>query len=396
MNGESPICRRNNMALEDGGRRAIRALGPLVMVACGCGSSPPGMGADGGTSLPAPGQLSLSVNRAIVVKNRDSSSSAWSTTVTFLRVTLANGAGSPDVPLNVGLFSIKTQAGTSKTATTDAPFQANGATYRAAVFLEGTSCDPMLSVSGGASVTCNLAVSFDGEVAPSELRYQTPGAVAAASGAASPTADKRSATAPIVADPCTPCGTVCTDLHLDPKHCGECDADISSSGASCIAGKPLCAEEGSTFCPRVGCVDTRTDRENCGACGRPVVAGKCVDGQPVCDANTLSCPGLACVPTVGRDNCGACGKGCNFSQQVICSHAQDDSYWCSTLAPLRANDSETCTQACARSGYERCTLARQVSDAGSSHDKTCDDINPGGPCDYGCMYWNCWCATPPR
>ena len=169
-----------------------------------------------------------------------------------LNVTLANGIGAPDVPANVALFSLKNPLDLRKNASTDEPFELHGKVYGASMFLHGTPCDSALTISAGSSITCNVAVSLDGDVTVTDLEYQTPGALAEANGLASPTADKRTVSAVVDAPVCTPCGLLCTDTAADESNCGACDKGVPRGGA-CTSG--------------MGTVSSR-DRE-------PVLRGEC-------------------------------------------------------------------------------------------------------------------------
>lgn len=89
------------------------------------------------------------------------------------------------------------------------------------------------------------------------------------------------------------CGTSCTQQASDPLNCGQCGrlcavGEVCSSGACAIAtcnagtGGALChtGDAGVGSCCSSGCVATRSDPMNCGACNRqcPGDAG-CVSGM---------------------------------------------------------------------------------------------------------------------
>lgn len=77
------------------------------------------------------------------------------------------------------------------------------------------------------------------------------------------------------------------------------------------------------------CSDPRTDRENCGACGRSCSTGNvcqngacvpdCGSGETLCRSAGDAGAGLACVSLrTDRANCGACGTACGTNQ--VCAN----------------------------------------------------------------------------
>jgi hypothetical protein len=102
------------------------------------------------------------------------------------------------------------------------------------------------------------------------------------------------------------CGGVCTDLDTSDEHCGACNSPCTD-GLTCSGGECLCGEvecgEGTTCvagvcrcngspcrgsCCNDICVDTKTDENNCGACG-----AACPSGQPCVQG---ACLLTACTP----------------------------------------------------------------------------------------------------
>lgn len=90
-------------------------------------------------------------------------------------------------------------------------------------------------------------------------------------------------------------------------------------------GEPSC-EGDLTACPSAGstaCVSVRSNRDNCGACGRRC-CGLCISGECRSEgpAGTLLCPPAdgGCIGTVAIDpetdpvNCGECGRRCRAGE----------------------------------------------------------------------------------
>lgn len=143
-------------------------------------------------------------------------------------------------------------------------------------------------------------------------------------------------------DTCAPgetnCHRDCVDLANDPNHCGDCD-DVCTGGKVCTGGRCGCPR-GLTFCDNEEgnhdgdhehngtCVDTMTDRNNCGGCGNVCRAdevcrsGMCTrpttvcasdnDCAPACPAGhrCRCCNGTCDDTTTDTMNCGGCGTIC--------------------------------------------------------------------------------------
>lgn len=114
-----------------------------------------------------------------------------------------------------------------------------------------------------------------------------------------------------------------------------------SSGGACAAPKTACTGD---------CVDTMSNDDNCGACGKKCASGEmCASGKCVTDCPALSTKCSvggkdACVVTASdNQNCGACGKKCDSG--YVCSAGKCDL---------------TCT-----AGYNACSGAKPPGDAGT-------------------------------
>lgn len=379
----------------------------LLVTLLSCSSSADS--GDGGSGLmPAAGQLGLRVNQTSVVKVRDMADGPWTRTNVYISLTLANGAGAPDVPASVALFSVKTDTGLGKIPTTDDVFQIDGTTYRAATYLVDPPCDSTLTLSAGASLTCSLAVSFDGDVGAKEILYRTPGALALANGVPG-AADVRSVTTTLSASPCVPCGRLCTDTSSDATHCGSCQATAPAGGvcakgmgvcpsdhpdlcgvqphaacttlagnpsncgtcgnaippdADCTGGKPTCKTTGATFCPgQMGapgvCANLAQDDRNCGACGHLVGSGTCSNGMLNCNANATLCTD-SCITEDSKLNCGSCTNRCERAASDNCYHV-DGNPTCGTQIACASLMGINYDEGCKMLGYKGCVLKSPAS-----------------------------------
>lgn len=144
----------------------------------------------------------------------------------------------------------------------------------------------------------------------------------------------------------TDCGDTCVDTQSDDNNCGAC-GNACSAGESCSLGRCGCSDPSQLSCDGQ-CIDVSGDRNNCGACGNVCSAGRdCVGGQcqlpcdachervnNVCvlkdiDKDTV-CDG-ACVDTrTDSDNCGTCGKVCvggDTCQNGVCTGGGCPEQW---------------------------------------------------------------------
>ena len=115
----------------------------------------------------------------------------------------------------------------------------------------------------------------------------------------------------------TECAGQCVDTRSDGNNCGACGTacatgqfcDNGACAVSCNAPRTIC---GAT------CTDTATDVMNCGACGTACGAMQsCMAGVCTCPAATMLC-GTTCID-VSADpmNCGACGTACAAVQRCV-------------------------------------------------------------------------------
>ncbi len=124
-------------------------------------------------------------------------------------------------------------------------------------------------------------------------------------------------------------GDVCTDLDVDPLHCGSCDGrcmdDQYCASAECVCrpGYETCGGKGGGF---AWCTNTSNDPANCGSCGFECGAGTplCWNGECVvdCPAWSVRCESewigdyCADLDTSPR-NCGFCGSVCHTQETCV-------------------------------------------------------------------------------
>jgi hypothetical protein len=157
--------------------------------------------------------------------------------------------------------------------------------------------------------------------------------------------------------PLSVCGMACVDTRYDPDHCGACgracppfpNMTRTCGNGACVPG--VCVT-GFADCNGMnvdGCeVSTRSDPNNCGACGRacatlPNAAAACTDGACVigtCGPGFASCDGNAsngCEVDLRADrmNCGACGNVCpGTCRDGVCAESLHNSLpFTATMTP---------------------------------------------------------------
>jgi hypothetical protein len=136
----------------------------------------------------------------------------------------------------------------------------------------------------------------------------------------------------------TVCEDACTDKRKDAENCGECGT-VCASGASCVQSACKCDVAGEIACSGA-CTDPKMDVDNCGECGHvctvPNAVLSCAAG--LCDTNGCDTGYLDCNYDLGqveagngcevdsrsdKENCGACGTVCDpgktcSSSECVC------------------------------------------------------------------------------
>ena len=195
------------------------------------------------------------------------------------------------------------------------------------------------------------------------------------------------------------CDGTCVDVGSDPNHCGGCDSaceanDLCAGGTCCdpqlVCGNRCCelfqrcvdgeCRDRPVNCaaplkPCDGfCVDTGSDPNNCGGCGKVCAADKvCANGHCICPAGTAECGG-ACVDLRGDElNCGGCGK--------VCARGKE----CAGGACVCPQGTTECNRACVdpatfQSDVANCGGCGHVCPAPPHARPTCAN----GACDFVC------------
>jgi hypothetical protein len=170
----------------------------------------------------------------------------------------------------------------------------------------------------------------------------------------------------------TLCDDGCVDTQTDRSNCGSCGNVCTDPLAECVGGQCRCADP---FVECGGhCVDTRFDKNNCGSCGdRCDDMATCENGVCKCASGFTDCSG-SCVNTdTDNQNCGSCGNAC--------------------VSPKVCNGSGMCAAEC-ESGY---TLCDEAYCADTLNDPLncggCHNACPAGhaipECRAGVCYLNC-------
>jgi Stigma-specific protein, Stig1 len=120
----------------------------------------------------------------------------------------------------------------------------------------------------------------------------------------------------VCASPRSVCEGACVDTRSDRSHCGACGRRCYPQQV-CLEG--MCQCTGGTSLCDLNCVDLRTDNENCGHCnGLCTLTGQvCVSSRCVCPAGLTACGrgAFTCADLqTSSSNCGACGNTCPSTQ----------------------------------------------------------------------------------
>jgi hypothetical protein len=115
------------------------------------------------------------------------------------------------------------------------------------------------------------------------------------------------------------CETTCPNRHTCCVGaciacCGPCDpvrgVCTDAEGTACVGNKDLCCGG--------KCVESKTDRNNCGFCGNVCPPeSTCVGGECKCEGTKFRC-GNRCVDLqTDLFNCGSCGRACGSSETCV-------------------------------------------------------------------------------
>lgn len=200
-------------------------------------------------------------------------------------------------------------------------------------------------------------------------------------------------------DGCSPgltdCGGACVDLRTDRSNCGacghECDSIEVCSDGACGIECPVGWENCSGLC-----VDTDSDPGNCGACANNCADDEvCNEGECLaeCETGYTNCFGSCVDLQTSSYHCGACGNGCEVDEDCIGGECRggcgDDN-----CSGAEGENQCTCPEDCGP--CTGCCLSGAcypggTTDACGSGGESCDTCSAGETCSAG----DCICEAVP-
>lgn len=144
------------------------------------------------------------------------------------------------------------------------------------------------------------------------------------------------------ASPRVMCSSGCVDPRTDANNCGSCGNRCDSgtcAGGACMAIMPGCTAP-RTLCSG-SCTDPRADPTNCGACGVRCATGQvCADGSCVggtgCAAPRVMCGATCTDLNTDATNCGVCGLRCASGQSCSAGNCTGGMMTCTAPQQLCA------------------------------------------------------------
>ncbi len=166
--------------------------------------------------------------------------------------------------------------------------------------------------------------------------------------------------------------------------------------AGCSGGGDTCNGVGERECNGV-CVDTNTDKQNCGGCGNTCGGtATCEAGRCVCSGGLDYCNGACVNYQTDRQNCGGCQAPCQGGQQCQagkCVTAYEET--CDGVdndldgqtdedangQPLKRACDNLCgpgTETCQSGKYQNCTAPAPKDETCNEKDDDCDGLTDEG------------------
>ena len=129
-------------------------------------------------------------------------------------------------------------------------------------------------------------------------------------------------------DGLTNCSDTCVNSDTDRNNCGSCGY-ICPDGHVCQIGTcSLSCQPELTDCSGI-CRDLSSDEENCGNCGFACPPGHlCTDSTCIlsCQEGLTACSDTCTDTLTDIENCGDCDIACDLNSQLCC-HGHCASYW---------------------------------------------------------------------
>lgn len=174
-----------------------------------------------------------------------------------------------------------------------------------------------------------------------------------------------------------------------PGAAAEDDRDMTAMASGC-AEQSKCDNQDTVCCNGEPCIDTRSDKQHCGGCGRTCApVESCVDSQCVCRAGgvTRACgQGQTCCSgdsggckalQSDAQNCGVCGRACRSGETCSSGNCR-----CGAEAPCGGGQT-CCGAACAdlQKDSKNCGVCGKICPTGMP----CENGQCKGECNPACM-----------
>jgi hypothetical protein len=286
------------------------------------------------------------------------------------------------------------------------------------------NCGSCGKVCSGATPVCNAGVCSAtcgglSNCSNACVNLQTNAANCGACGTACAPGQTCTAGACGCAAPSTLCGGACTNTQTDPLNCGGCGkactgaSPVCQSGACvamCTNGFTSCGSGGGCCCTLSvcsgQCVNTQSDNNNCGVCGKACGAGNSCQNGSCCTTGQTNCGGTCTNLLTDTNNCNACGNVCPAGHTCVngsccgagllscgaqCVNPQNDPNNCGACFNV-------CPAAAPNCNGGGCCAGTKTSCSGVCVDLTSDNNNCGkcgNACGGGaqCQNGTCSCGT---
>ncbi|MCB9558369.1 MAG: hypothetical protein H6707_19800 [Deltaproteobacteria bacterium] len=176
------------------------------------------------------------------------------------------------------------------------------------------------------------------------------------------------------------------DGETDQQYCQSLPGECSTATWTDRCGQQRqskCGCAGTSTCCSDSCVDLKSNKNNCGACGVKIPTdGVCDNGVPKCSGSLTNCASVCLSTLFDEKNCGKCGRTCSATancDQGNCVNVVEEKTYVAgmTCDSICGKTGATCVAASVgyTDGYWHCAGPKITCDKAISRYSSCNGIS---------------------